>query len=367
MSGDHEPPRRIRPVLRRVRRPVHAGVAHRRDRRARGRLRVREGRSRVPGRAGRAAPHLHRPPVDHHRGAALRRARRRRAHHPEARGPQPHRLAQDQQRARPGAADEAHRQEARDRRDRRRPARRRHGHGGRAVRPRVHDLHGRGRHRSARRSTSRACACSAPRSSRSRPDPARSRTRSTRPTASGSRASRPPTTSSARPPGRIRSRRWCATSRRSSARRRASRCSSSPARLPDAVAACVGGGSNAIGIFHAFLDDADVKLYGFEAAGDGIDTEQARGVDRARPPRHPARRPQLPAAGRGRSDHRVALDLGRASTIRASGPSTRTSPTSAARPTCRRPTPRRWRRCACSAAPRASSRPSSPRTRWPAR
>ena len=43
-------------------------------------------------------------------------------------------------------------------------------------------------------------------------------------------------------------------------------------RLPDAVAACVGGGSNAIGIFHAFLDDADVQLWGFEAAGDGIDT-----------------------------------------------------------------------------------------------
>ena len=43
-------------------------------------------------------------------------------------------------------------------------------------------------------------------------------------------------------------------------------------RLPDAVAACVGGGSNAIGIFHAFLDDADVQLWGFEAAGDGVDT-----------------------------------------------------------------------------------------------
>ena len=55
-------------------------------------------------------------------------------------------------------------------------------------------------------------------------------------------------------------------------------------RLPDAVAACVGGGSNAIGIFHAFLDDADVKLYGFEAAGDGIDTERhAASIERGRP------------------------------------------------------------------------------------
>ncbi len=42
--------------------------------------------------------------------------------------------------------------------------------------------------------------------------------------------------------------------------------------LPDAVAACVGGGSNAIGMFHAFVPDADVRLYGFEAGGDGIDT-----------------------------------------------------------------------------------------------
>ncbi|MDA8552077.1 tryptophan synthase subunit beta [Aquiluna sp.] len=42
--------------------------------------------------------------------------------------------------------------------------------------------------------------------------------------------------------------------------------------LPAAVAACVGGGSNAIGIFHTFLDDTDVQLWGFEAAGDGIDT-----------------------------------------------------------------------------------------------
>ena len=43
-------------------------------------------------------------------------------------------------------------------------------------------------------------------------------------------------------------------------------------RLPDAVTACVGGGSNAIGIFHAFLGDAGVQLVGAEAAGDGLDT-----------------------------------------------------------------------------------------------
>ncbi|OBH97986.1 tryptophan synthase subunit beta [Mycobacterium sp. E2733] len=43
-------------------------------------------------------------------------------------------------------------------------------------------------------------------------------------------------------------------------------------RLPDAVVACVGGGSNAIGIFHPFIDDPGVRLIGFEAAGDGVET-----------------------------------------------------------------------------------------------
>jgi len=55
-------------------------------------------------------------------------------------------------------------------------------------------------------------------------------------------------------------------------------------RLPDAVIACVGGGSNAIGMFDAFLDDAEVKLYGVEAAGAGVDTEEhAASIERGRP------------------------------------------------------------------------------------
>jgi tryptophan synthase beta chain len=55
-------------------------------------------------------------------------------------------------------------------------------------------------------------------------------------------------------------------------------------RLPDAVVACVGGGSNAIGIFDAFLDDDGVDLIGIEAAGDGVDTErQAASIERGRP------------------------------------------------------------------------------------
>jgi len=45
-------------------------------------------------------------------------------------------------------------------------------------------------------------------------------------------------------------------------------------RLPDALVACVGGGSNAIGLFHPFLEDQDVAMYGVEAGGHGISTNQ---------------------------------------------------------------------------------------------
>lgn len=45
-------------------------------------------------------------------------------------------------------------------------------------------------------------------------------------------------------------------------------------RLPDLLMACAGGGSNAIGLFHPFLDDADVRMVGVEAAGSGVDTQR---------------------------------------------------------------------------------------------
>jgi tryptophan synthase beta chain len=51
-------------------------------------------------------------------------------------------------------------------------------------------------------------------------------------------------------------------------------------RLPDAVVACVGGGSNAIGIFTAFVGDADVALWGVEAAGEGLDRRHAATISR---------------------------------------------------------------------------------------
>jgi tryptophan synthase beta chain len=55
-------------------------------------------------------------------------------------------------------------------------------------------------------------------------------------------------------------------------------------RLPDAIVACVGGGSNAIGIFHPFLNDESVRLYGVEAAGSGIETgRHAAAINGGRP------------------------------------------------------------------------------------
>ncbi len=55
-------------------------------------------------------------------------------------------------------------------------------------------------------------------------------------------------------------------------------------RLPDALVACVGGGSNAIGLFHPFIDDKDVRMYGVEAAGRGLATgEHAASLCAGRP------------------------------------------------------------------------------------
>src|SRR5579859_5341394 len=55
-------------------------------------------------------------------------------------------------------------------------------------------------------------------------------------------------------------------------------------RLPDAVVACVGGGSNAIGLFHPFLNDPEVKIFGVEAAGEGMDTgRHAAAINGGRP------------------------------------------------------------------------------------
>ncbi|MBK1666771.1 tryptophan synthase subunit beta [Rhodovibrio sodomensis] len=55
-------------------------------------------------------------------------------------------------------------------------------------------------------------------------------------------------------------------------------------RLPDSLVACIGGGSNALGLFHPFLDDAEVDIYGVEAAGHGIESgEHAASLNGGRP------------------------------------------------------------------------------------
>ena len=166
----------------------------------------------------------------------------------EARGPHPHRLAQDQQRARPGAAHPAHGQAARHRRDRRRPARRRHRDRGRAVRPRLRRVHGRGRRRAP---GAQRVPHEAPRRrgrARHRRAARRSRTRSTKRCATGSR--------------RVESTHYCIGSVVGPHPypwmvREFQRVVGDEAREqcrailggddPDLVVACVGGGSNAIG------------------------------------------------------------------------------------------------------------------------
>ena len=82
-------------------------------------------------------------------------------------------------------------------------------------------------------------------------------------------------------------------------------------RLPDSLVACIGGGSNAMGLFHPFLDDPSVEIFGVEAAGHGL-TQLARGLDRRRPARRAAWQPHLSVAGRRRPDQGRAFDFRRA-------------------------------------------------------
>jgi tryptophan synthase beta chain len=54
-------------------------------------------------------------------------------------------------------------------------------------------------------------------------------------------------------------------------------------RLPDSLIACIGGGSNAMGLFHPFLDDRSVEIYGVEAAGHGLNKKHAASVAGGKP------------------------------------------------------------------------------------
>ena len=277
----------------RLRRALRARDARRRARGARGRLRRDPPRPPVLGGAGRAARAVRRPP---HRplprgpprgrghgggrrparaSTAARAPRRPDPAHPalpQARGPRPHRRPQDQQRARPGAAHAAAGQDAGHRRDRApastasRPPRPARCSGCRASCSWAR------RTSAARRPTCSGCARSARRSARHLAARPRSRTPSTRRCATGSRTSRRRTTSWAPRWARTRTRPSSATSSGGSATRR--RPSSYPVegRLPDLALACVGGGSNAIGLLARFIGEPSVRLAVAEAAGDGVAT-----------------------------------------------------------------------------------------------
>ena len=139
-------------------------------------------------------------------------------------------------------------------------------------------------------------------------------------------------------------------------------------RQPDAVIACVGGGSNAMGIFYPYIPFPDVRLIGVEAGGDGIATRQARGVADARdgPACCTAIAPIFCRTRTARSPRRIRFR--RASTIRAWARSTRGSRTRGRAEYVghrRRRGARRVPRTA--AASRASFRRWNRRMRWPTR
>src|SRR5207302_11286552 len=54
-------------------------------------------------------------------------------------------------------------------------------------------------------------------------------------------------------------------------------------RLPDSLIACIGGGSNAMGLFHPFLDDPGIEIFGVEAAGHGLDKQHAASLTGGKP------------------------------------------------------------------------------------
>ena len=134
------------------------------------------------------------------------------------------------------------------------------------------DLHGRRRHRAAGAQRG-ADAAARRRGGVGRVRFARrSRTPSTRRSATGSPTPTTPTTASAPRPGPHPFPTMVRDFQRVIGLEARVQIQDQAGRLPDAVTACVGGGSNAIGIFHAFIDDPGVRLVGFEAAGDGVET-----------------------------------------------------------------------------------------------
>ncbi len=78
-------------------------------------------------------------------------------------------------------------------------------------------------------------------------------------------------------------------------------------RLPDAIVACVGGGSNAIGLFHPFVGDKDVKIYGVEAGGEKAGP--ARAIARRRGRGRGREQGQVPLRERVREEERQSVRM----------------------------------------------------------
>jgi len=136
-------------------------------------------------------------------------------------------------------------------------------------------------------------------------------------------------------------------------------------RLPDSLIACIGGGSNAMGLFHPFLDDPSVEIYGVEAAGHGLTGLHAASIAGGRPGVLHGNRTYLLMDEDGQIEE-GPFDLGRPSTILASGPSMPGSTTSSGCNISPPLTTRRWRHSGSARGWKASSRRSSPPMRSPA-
>lgn len=212
--------------------------------------------------AGRPSPLYEATRLSQHAGSARIFLKRR---------PEPYWFSQDQQRARAGTAGAQDGQDPGDRRDRCRPARGRHGHRMRIARPGLCHLHGgidtaRQALNVARMRLLGAEVVAVQTGSKTLKDAINEAFRDWVANADntyycfGTAAGPHPFPTMVRDFQRI-----IGMEARVQIQGQAG-------RLPDAVVACVGGGSNAIGIFHAFLDDPGVRLVGFEAAGDGVET-----------------------------------------------------------------------------------------------
>ena len=137
-------------------------------------------------------------------------------------------------------------------------------------------------------------------------------------------------------------------------------------RLPDAVIACVGGGSNAIGSFYNFIDDKDVKLIGCEAAGRGIDTfETAATINTGRLGIFHGMKSYFCQDKYGQIAPVYSISAGL--DYPGIGPEHATCTTSAAPSTSRSPTRKPSKPSNTCRRSKASSRPSNRPTRWPTR